>query len=373
MSKKTLKTSVQPNKTEDSLGNVFQNLDYNNKKATKKFPDISAIKEFITSSNFIKRGVLGTLMCLVFYWLCHGNINKLVIFTILITTGIYYELICLVKLPNSSFAFNSYLVIYMSILIYSSQIIPKLNIMYPWIKANICKYRVFSFYGYSLGFVKFIHGLRKGNLRKQILLFTILHLSGILMGMTCNIAISNLQKGKYYFIYPATLVITNDVSAYFIGKLFGKTPLYSLSPKKTVEGFIGGFLFTILIGIIGSLKVSSNIKSDNFVTNNFMFILAASLLAPFMGFFASAIKRLFKKKDFGSIIPGHGGVTDRMDCQILMAWFTFYYLQGMGGTKNKQISNISSYILKNFTSEEISIIISKIYQASTLNVESNNQ
>eukprot|EP00301_Raphidiophrys_heterophryoidea_P026656 c9255_g1_i1.p1 GENE.c9255_g1_i1~~c9255_g1_i1.p1 ORF type:complete len:154 (-),score=34.34 c9255_g1_i1:158-619(-) len=53
--------------------------------------------------------------------------------------------------------------------------------------------------------------------------------------------------------------------------------------------------------------------------------LFASLLGPFGGFFASGIKRVLKKKDFGDIIPGHGGVTDRFDCQILMAAFVFFY------------------------------------------------
>lgn len=51
----------------------------------------------------------------------------------------------------------------------------------------------------------------------------------------------------------------------------------------------------------------------------------ASLIAPFGGFFASAVKRAFKIKDFGHSIPGHGGLTDRMDCQFLMGLFAFMY------------------------------------------------
>ena len=53
----------------------------------------------------------------------------------------------------------------------------------------------------------------------------------------------------------------------------------------------------------------------------------ASLLAPFGGFFASAVKRAFKIKDFGHSIPGHGGLTDRMDCQFLMGFFAHMYHQ----------------------------------------------
>ena len=51
----------------------------------------------------------------------------------------------------------------------------------------------------------------------------------------------------------------------------------------------------------------------------------ASLIAPFGGFFASGLKRTFKIKDFGDSIPGHGGITDRMDCQFIMGFFTFLY------------------------------------------------
>ena len=55
--------------------------------------------------------------------------------------------------------------------------------------------------------------------------------------------------------------------------------------------------------------------------------LFASLLAPFGGFFASGFKRAFQIKDFGESIPGHGGVTDRMDCQIMMGLFVYVYVQ----------------------------------------------
>jgi phosphatidate cytidylyltransferase len=53
----------------------------------------------------------------------------------------------------------------------------------------------------------------------------------------------------------------------------------------------------------------------------------ASIVAPFGGFFASGFKRAFKIKDFGDSIPGHGGITDRMDCQILMGMFVYVYYQ----------------------------------------------
>ena len=58
-----------------------------------------------------------------------------------------------------------------------------------------------------------------------------------------------------------------------------------------------------------------------------IFATFASLIAPFGGFFASGLKRTFKVKDFGESIPGHGGITDRMDCQFIMGMFVFMYYQ----------------------------------------------
>lgn len=64
----------------------------------------------------------------------------------------------------------------------------------------------------------------------------------------------------------------------------------------------------------------------------------ASLIAPFGGFFASGVKRAFNVKDFGDIIPGHGGLTDRMDCQFLMGVFASIYYQSFIKVKKKKKS-----------------------------------
>jgi len=58
-----------------------------------------------------------------------------------------------------------------------------------------------------------------------------------------------------------------------------------------------------------------------------VFSTFASLIAPFGGFFASGLKRTFNIKDFGDSIPGHGGMTDRMDCQFIMGFFAYMYYQ----------------------------------------------
>ncbi|XJO78396.1 hypothetical protein BDV3_002844 [Batrachochytrium dendrobatidis] len=66
----------------------------------------------------------------------------------------------------------------------------------------------------------------------------------------------------------------------------------------------------------------------------------ASLIAPFGGFFASGVKRAFKIKDFGDSIPGHGGLTDRMDCQFIMGVFSFIYFQSFIGTTGVTVGTV---------------------------------
>nr|CAD1829818.1 unnamed protein product [Ananas comosus var. bracteatus] len=73
--------------------------------------------------------------------------------------------------------------------------------------------------------------------------------------------------------------------------------------------------------------------------------LFASIIAPFGGFFASGFKRAFKVKDFGDIIPGHGGITDRMDCQMVMAVFAYTYYQSFVMSQNFSVEMILEQII----------------------------
>lgn len=80
--------------------------------------------------------------------------------------------------------------------------------------------------------------------------------------------------------------------------------------------------------------------------------LFASIIAPFGGFFASGFKRAFKFKDFGDSIPGHGGFTDRMDCQMVMAVFAYIYYQSFVMVQDLSVETIMEQILRNLTFEE---------------------
>ena len=78
-----------------------------------------------------------------------------------------------------------------------------------------------------------------------------------------------------------------------------------------------------------------------------------SIIAPFGGFFASGLKRAFKIKDFGDSIPGHGGITDRVDCQFLMGFFSAIYYSSFIKTKHYITSDyILKLIVKYLTQEQ---------------------
>ena len=83
-----------------------------------------------------------------------------------------------------------------------------------------------------------------------------------------------------------------------------------------------------------------------------VFATFASLIAPFGGFFASGLKRTFKIKDFGDSIPGHGGMTDRMDCQFIMGFFAFMYYSSFIATYKTSVGGVIEAAITGLTPEE---------------------
>lgn len=83
-----------------------------------------------------------------------------------------------------------------------------------------------------------------------------------------------------------------------------------------------------------------------------VFATFASLIAPFGGFFASGLKRTFKVKDFGESIPGHGGITDRMDCQFIMGFFAFMYYQSFIAVYKASVGSVIETAITGLRPEE---------------------
>ncbi|WVQ97900.1 hypothetical protein IAU59_005017 [Kwoniella sp. CBS 9459] len=264
-------------------------------------------------------------------------------------------------------------------------------------------HRFISFMLYVVGFVGFVANLQRQYLRQQFALFCWVHISLLLIVVSSHFIVNNILEGLVWFFVPASLVICNDVMAYVCGKLFGRTPLIKLSPKKTVEGFVGAFLCTLLFGlawgtffmrfpymICPARDLGTNVFSQVtcrpnpvFVWRDFEFSGAArqvlqtilghapptipyapfqihvlvmatfaSLVAPFGGFFASGFKRAFNIKDFGHSIPGHGGMTDRMDCQFMMGLFSYVYYSSLIRIQYVTVGSIMQTVVTSLSTQE---------------------
>ena len=318
------------------------------------------------------------------------SIIMLVLFTLILALGhfycallvlfiiicIYYELIDLQKYRERNNVVKHYYLIswytfivgvyYLYIRMIKEKII-YLN-KYKVIHYLLHYHNFISFILYIIGFFLFIKSLTKGYYRYQFSQFAYIHIILLIFGVMSSLIIYNIFSGLVWFLIPVSLVIVNDISAYIWGRLFGKHQLTPLSPKKTWEGFIGAFFTTSLwcfiitevmlehdfllcpveeIGVrpfkmfsaqcdLSDLKeVIYTIESKTFGISiplrafhfhTFFMGIFASLYAPLGGLFASGFKRGIKIKDFADTIPGHGGLTDRMDCQLLMGFFTYVWL-----------------------------------------------
>ena len=113
----------------------------------------------------------------------------------------------------------------------------------------------------------------------------------------------------------------SDIFAYLIGMLFGKHPLVpKLSPKKSIEGAVGGLLGAVVLALIYALIVRNHIPGVDSALLIFPIVSLFGAAASQVGdLAASAIKRKVGIKDFGKIIPGHGGILDRVDSVIIVA------------------------------------------------------
>ena len=130
-------------------------------------------------------------------------------------------------------------------------------------------------------------------------------------------------QSTFLFIYVILGVIFNDMGAYFIGLLFGKHKMNErISPKKTWEGFIGGVVFSIVVSTMFALicALTEHPILPIFDLQHLYYVIIVSILIPLISdvgdFVFSSVKRTFGVKDFSNLLPGHGGVLDRIDSLI---------------------------------------------------------
>ena len=138
-------------------------------------------------------------------------------------------------------------------------------------------------------------------------------------------ALRNYFNETYaYFLFILLICVSTDIGGYIFGKIFKGPKLTKLSPNKTYSGMIGGyFLSIILTNIFLNYSYFFEIETE-FTNEAFLFILLISTVSQVGDVIVSYFKRLSKIKDTGKIIPGHGGLLDRIDGMIFA--FPFAYL-----------------------------------------------
>lgn len=119
------------------------------------------------------------------------------------------------------------------------------------------------------------------------------------------------------------LIWANDTFAYLTGRWLGKRPLFSrISPAKTIEGSIGGLILTIVVA------VGIFYWQHQFTLVQYCFLAVIVSVGATLGdLIESMLKRSLNIKDSGNLIPGHGGILDRMDATLITAWLVYFYCQ----------------------------------------------
>ncbi|KAH8351646.1 phosphatidate cytidylyltransferase, photoreceptor-specific isoform X2 [Drosophila kikkawai] len=348
-------------------------------QGTDKTPELldSALKDLPDRwKNWVIRGIFTWIMICGFALIIYGGPLALMITTLLVQVKCFQEIISIgyqVYRIHGLPWFRSlswYFLLTSNYFFYGENLVDYFGVVInrvEYLKFLVTYHRFLSFALYIIGFVWFVLSLVKKYYIKQFSLFAWTHVSLLIVVTQSYLIIQNIFEGLIWFIVPVSMIVCNDVMAYVFGFFFGRTPLIKLSPKKTWEGFIGGGFATVVFGILFSyvlcnyqyficpiqyseelgrmtmscvpsylftpqeysLKlfgIGKTLSLYPYIWHSISLSLFSSIIGPFGGFFASGFKRAFKIKDFGDMIPGHGGIMDRFDCQFLMATFVNVYI-----------------------------------------------
>lgn len=257
-------------------------------------------------TRIIAAGILLPLLLVIV--LALPTIYTAILFGLIVAVGAY-ELLWgtgLVKHPR--------LTAYTAVMAFLTAIASFYGLPYPYVLIGVLVF-VAALYGEMLA--------SKGQLAYEKLLVCLS--GGVLIPfMLCALVrLHNGENGRFLILIPFVLAFLSDTGAYFVGCKFGKHKLAPvISPKKSVEGVVGG----VLGAIVGMLIYGLVLDLAFGFTVNYLYALVygvlGSLAAVFGDLSFSAIKRQVGIKDYGNLIPGHGGVLDRFDSMTVVAPLT---------------------------------------------------
>ena len=141
----------------------------------------------------------------------------------------------------------------------------------------------------------------------------------------CNLSYEiHRFESPIFFMYVISICFFTDIGGYVFGKIIGGKKLSKISPNKTIAGTAGSFILSIIPLII---VINFNYLDLEFNLTNIIFCLLISLISQLGDLFISLIKRKAKIKDTGNLLPGHGGILDRVDGIIFAVPFSYFLLK----------------------------------------------
>lgn len=186
------------------------------------------------------------------------------------------------------------------------------------------------FYIYTLFMMGVLVADRKTDLKTVAIVYMMALVITTSLSKIVQIRDFGGELGSFYVLITLALAWTSDTGAYFAGKCFGKNKLCpDISPKKTVEGVIGGVV-TCVFSLIFISFIFNNFMFPHKHTINYPAIvtmgLVGSLISTLGDLCFSAVKRRCHVKDFGNVIPGHGGILDRFDSVIFVSPYVYIFI-----------------------------------------------
>tara|TARA_B100000989_G_scaffold292280_1_gene267931 strand:+ start:188 stop:853 length:666 start_codon:yes stop_codon:yes gene_type:complete len=136
----------------------------------------------------------------------------------------------------------------------------------------------------------------------------------------------NLSNEHIYFIFVLLVCISTDIGGFMFGKIFKGPKLTSISPNKTYMGMFGGFILSIVLAIL-FFQIFLNLNENSlFQYKIYILAILISSVSQLGDIVISYFKRIYNVKDTGNIIPGHGGLLDRIDGMIFAFPFSYIVL-----------------------------------------------
>jgi phosphatidate cytidylyltransferase len=187
----------------------------------------------------------------------------------------------------------------------------------PFLTTGFFVISIFVFFSYHITF-----GKDKKESLSQVVL-KVFGIAYIALLLSYTVLLRPCDDGPKFLLLLLCVTWAGDTGAYFIGSLFGRHPLCpDVSPKKTIEGAVSSFVSGTMISFLFCMFFMKKVGVENSVALG----MGINVMNQFGDLSESLIKRTFNVKDSGNLLPGHGGMLDRMDSILFAAPFLFYYI-----------------------------------------------